>query len=53
MCESIEQFMDYHVENRSGDGFHQILVDGYAFREIEEKYHILKLKLIMLGFHWC
>jgi hypothetical protein len=30
--------MDYHACNRSGDGVFRILVDGSAFREIEEKW---------------
>jgi hypothetical protein len=30
--------MDYHARNRSGDGVLQIPSDGYAFREIEEKW---------------
>jgi hypothetical protein len=34
--------MDYHAHNRSGDGVLQIPVDGYAFREIEEKLVDLK-----------
>jgi hypothetical protein len=30
--------MDYHARNRSEDGVLQMLVDGSAFREIEEKW---------------
>jgi hypothetical protein len=30
--------MDYHARNRNGDGVLQIPADGYAFREIEEKW---------------
>jgi hypothetical protein len=41
-CEIIAQFMDYHAHNRSGDGFLLIPIDGYAFREIEEKWEDFK-----------
>jgi hypothetical protein len=41
-CESIEQFMDYHARNRSGDGVLRIPADGSAFREIEEKWEYFK-----------
>ena len=30
--------MDYHAHNKSGDGFIQMHVDGYAFREIQKKW---------------
>jgi hypothetical protein len=30
--------MDYHARNRSGDGVLRMPADGYAFREIEEKW---------------
>jgi hypothetical protein len=34
--------MDYHAHNRSGDGVLQMPVDGYAFKEIEEKWQVFK-----------
>ena len=34
--------MDYHARNISGDGVLQMFVDGYAFREIEEKWEDFK-----------
>jgi hypothetical protein len=34
--------MDYHARNRSGDGVLQIPINGYAFREIEEKWEDFK-----------
>jgi hypothetical protein len=34
--------MDYHARNRSGDGVLRIPVDGYAFKEIEEKWLVFK-----------
>jgi hypothetical protein len=34
--------MDYHACNRSGDGVLRMPVDGYAFKEIEEKWSIFK-----------
>jgi hypothetical protein len=37
-CESIAQFMDYHARNRSEDGVLRMPTDGFAFREIEEKW---------------
>jgi hypothetical protein len=37
-CESITQFMDFHARKRSGDGFLRMPADGYALREIEEKW---------------
>jgi hypothetical protein len=41
-CESIAQFMDYHAHKKSEDGVLQIPADGYAFREIEEKWEAFK-----------
>jgi hypothetical protein len=41
-CESIAQFMDYHARNRSGDGVLRMPADGYAFKEIEEKWPVFK-----------
>ena len=41
-CESIAQFMDYHACNRSGDGVLQMPIDGYSFKEIEEKWLVFK-----------
>ena len=34
--------MDYHPHNRSGDGVIRIPIDGYSFREIEEKRAVFK-----------
>ena len=34
--------MDYYACNKSGYGVLQITVDGYAFREIEEKWEYFK-----------
>ena len=36
-CQSIAQFMDYHAKNRSEDGVLQMLVDGFALENIDEK----------------
>ena len=41
-CESIAQFMDYHAHNRSGYGVLRMPADGYAFKEIEEKWEDFK-----------
>ena len=41
-CESIAQFMDYHAHNISGYGVLWMLVDGYSFREIQEKWLVFK-----------
>jgi hypothetical protein len=41
-CQSIAQFMDYHVHHRSEDGVLQMVVDGFAFRNIEERWPIFK-----------
>ena len=41
-CESTTQFMDYHARNRSGDGVLRMPADGFAFREIEEKWAYFK-----------
>jgi hypothetical protein len=30
--------MDYHARNKSGDGVLRMPTDGFAFREIEEKW---------------
>ena len=34
--------MDYHACNRSGDGVLRMPADGYAFKEIEEKWPVFK-----------
>jgi hypothetical protein len=34
--------MDYHACNRSGDGVLRMPIDGYAFKEIEEKWPVFK-----------
>jgi hypothetical protein len=34
--------MDYHAQHGSEDGFLQMLADGYAFRNIEERWPIFK-----------
>jgi hypothetical protein len=34
--------MDYHAQNKSGDGVLRMPADGYAFREIEEKWEEFK-----------
>jgi hypothetical protein len=34
--------MDYHARNRSGDGVLRMPADGYAFKEIEEKWPVFK-----------
>jgi len=34
--------MDYHARKTSADGFLQMLANGYAFRNIEEKWPIFK-----------
>jgi hypothetical protein len=43
--------MDYHAKKRIENGVMQFLAYGYAFRDIEGKWPILKNKFIMLGFH--
>ena len=55
-------FMDYHALNRSKDGVIQMHVDGFEFRDIEEKWpcfkeepHNLRLSLATNGvnpFEW-
>ena len=32
--------MDYHAQNRGGDGVLQMPTNGYAFKEIEEKWPV-------------
>ena len=55
MCSCLAQFMDYHAHNRSQDDIMRMLVDGLAFKEIEEKWpHFkeprnLKLSLVADG----
>jgi hypothetical protein len=39
-CQSIAQFMDYHAQHRSEDGFLRMHLYGYAFRNIEERWAI-------------
>ena len=39
---SLAQFMDYHVRNRSQDDIMQMPADGYAFKEIEETWSHFK-----------
>jgi hypothetical protein len=34
--------MDYHACNRSGDSVLRMPIDGFAFREIEEKWAYFK-----------
>jgi hypothetical protein len=41
-CESIAQFIYYHARNKTGDGVLQMPTDGYAFKEIEEKWPVFK-----------
>ena len=42
MCQSIAQFMVYHVKNKSEDGVLRIPADGSALKNIEEKWPIFK-----------
>jgi hypothetical protein len=53
MCESIAQFMDYHAHKKSGDGVLRMPSDGYAFREIEEKWENFKdeSRNVMISLH--
>jgi hypothetical protein len=44
--------MDYHAHHISEDGVLRMLADGSAFRNIKERWSILKKNLVMLGFHW-
>ena len=37
-CKNIARFMDYHAHNRCQDDTLQIPADGFAFRDMEEKW---------------
>ena len=37
-CKNIAQFMDYHARDRSQDDIIRMPPDGYAFRDMEEKW---------------
>ena len=41
-CTSLAQFMDNHAHNRSQDDIMWMLVDGSAFKDIEDMWPILK-----------
>ena len=49
---SIEQFLDHDAKNISEYGVLRIHADGYALNNIEEKWPIFKVNLVMLEFHW-
>ena len=36
-CTSLAQFMDYHAHNRSQDEIMQMPMDGFAFKDIEDR----------------
>ena len=36
--QNIAQFMDYHARNRSQDDVIRMPADGFAFRDMEEKW---------------
>jgi len=52
MYKSIAQFMDYHARKRSGEGVLQMPTNGYDLGKFRENAHFIKMKLIMLRFHW-
>ena len=41
-CTSFTQFMDYHACNRSQDDIMKIPTDGFAFKDIEDRWPIFK-----------
>jgi hypothetical protein len=55
-CKSIAHFTEYHAQNITRDGVLRMPANGYAFREIEEKWkefkdepHNVKLALVVNG----
>ena len=59
MCQSIAQFMDYHAKNRSKNGVLWMPANGFALKNIKEKWPIFKyepcnvrLSVAVDGFDW-